>query len=240
MLTLLISIACAAVVSAVSMRFITPEPWIVSLIGLVVLVVVFILISRSLLKRITAIMTQAQKDVMANRADKAISDLKASMKFAAWQFYIKGQINSQIGTIHYIKRQFSEALPYLEKGFSKNWVAMAMLGISYMKKNKTDKMVSTFEKAIAASRKEAMLYALYAFCLDHIGNRARAVEILNQGVKKTSDERLRENIDLLEAGKRMKMKGFGDMWFQFHLEKQGAIIKQQTKAMTGRRKQVLR
>ncbi len=58
--------------------------------------------------------------------------------------------------------------------------------------------------------------------------------------KLENDERLQENINLLEAGKKMKMKGFGDMWYQFHLEKQGAIIKKQTKAMTGRRKQVLR
>jgi hypothetical protein len=109
-----------------------------------------------------------------------------------------------------------------------------------MKKNKTSKMVETFGKAVAGNRKEPMVYAVYAFCMDRVGERTKAIEVLKKGVAKTSDERLQENINMLEAGKKMKMKGFGDMWYQFHLEKQGAIIKKQTKAMTGRRKQVLR
>ena len=101
-------------------------------------------------------------------------------------------------------------------------------------------MIETFEKAVTGSRKEPMVYAVYAFCLDRIGERTKAIEILKKGVSKTGDERLQENIALLEAGKKMKMKSWGDMWSQFHLEKQGAIIKKQTKAMTGRRKQVVR
>jgi tetratricopeptide (TPR) repeat protein len=241
MLTLLISLACSTVVSAVTMRYITPQTWIIVLASFVVFFAVFILLSRIMMKRITEVMMQAQKDVMANRSEKAIADLKAAMKYAHWQFYVKGQINSQIGTILYLKREFSEAFPYLQKGFSRNWVGMSMLAISFMKKNKPAKMMSTFDKCLAANSKEAMPYALYAFCLDRIGERTKAIAILNKGIKKTgSDERLSENVTLLEAGKRMKMKGFGEMWYQFHLEKQGKIIKQQTKAMTGRRKQVIR
>jgi hypothetical protein len=38
----------------------------------------------------------------------------------------------------------------------------------------------------------------------------------------------------------MKMKGYGDLWLQFHLEKPGTLIKQQTKAVQGRRKIVRR
>ncbi|MCK4503319.1 MAG: hypothetical protein KAU22_09805, partial [Desulfuromonadales bacterium] len=92
-----------------------------------------------------------------------------------------------------------------------------------------------------ANRKEPMVYAVYAFCMDRIGERNKAIEVLKKGVAKAAgDERLQLNLELLEAGKKMKMKGFGDMWYQFHLEKQGAMIKKQTKAMTGRRKQVVR
>lgn len=241
MLTLLISLACSLVATAVTTRYITQVTWIVMLVSFVVFLAVFVLSSRFMMKKITAVMMQAQKDVMANRSDKAISDLKAGMKYSSWQFYVKGQINSQIGTIYYLKRNFTEAFPYLLKGFTRNWVSTSMLGVSYMKKNKTAKMISTFDKCITANRKEVMPYALYAFCLDRIGDRSKAISILNKGIKKAgADERLSENIALLEAGKRMKMKGFGDMWHQFHLEKQGNLIKQQTKAMTGRRKQVLR
>ena len=241
MLTLLISIACSAFVSAITMRFVTSESWIVSIVAVVIFVVLYILLSRSIFKKISVVMNMAQKDVMANRAEKAISDLKAAYKYGAWQFYVKDQINSQIGTILYIKRDFNEALPYLEKGIARNWVGMSMLGVSYMKKNKPEKMISTFDKCLSANKKEVMPYALYAFCLDRIGNRERAIDILKMGLRKAGDdERLSDNVALLETGKKMRMQSFGDMWYQFHLEKQGRIIKQQTKAMTGRRKQVVK
>jgi len=193
------------------------------------------------MKKVEALMMSAQQDMMANRAEKAVASLKAGLKYGAWQVYVKQQIYSQIGSILYMKRDFNEAQQYLEKGFVRNWVGMAMLAITYMKKNKTTKMVETFDKAVSGSGKEPMIYAVYAYCLDKVGERQKGVAILQKGLKKTSnDERLQENIELLQAGKKMKMKGFGDAWYQFHLEKQGALIKKQTKAMTGRRKQVVR
>ena len=67
------------------------------------------------------------------------------------------------------------------------------------------------------------------------------MSVLEKGIKKTGgDERLQANLEALREGKKMKMNGYGDMWYQFHLEKQGAVIKQQTKAVQGRRKIVRR
>lgn len=240
MLNMLISFACSALSSALMMRFVTPNMWITMAVSAVVFAGIFMLLTRITMKKVGALMEVAQRDMMANRSDKAVKELLDGMKYGAWQIYVKQQIQSQIGTIYYLKRDFKEAVPYLEKGFVRNWVSMSMLAVTYMKKNKTSKMVETFGKAVSGNRKEPMVYAVYAFCMDRIGERGKAVEVLKKGIAKTSDERLQENMALLESGKKMKMKGFGDMWYQFHLEKQGAIIKKQTKAMTGRRKQVLR
>lgn len=241
MLNMLIAFACSALSAALMMRFVTGNPWISMSVAAVVFIGVFFLITRIVMKKVGELMQTAQRDVMANRTEKAIKELQGGLKYGAWQLYVKQQIYSQIGTIYYIKREFNEAVPFLEKGFVRNWVSMSMLAIAYMKKNKTSKMIDTFDKAVAGNRKEPMVYALYAFCLDRVGERSKALEALRKGLSKTgNDERLQENLELLEAGKKMKMKGFGDMWYQFHLEKQGAIIKKQTKAMTGRRKQVLR
>ena len=241
MLNMLISITASIFTTALMLRFVTDNRWIIMLVSMLVFLVFFVVITRIVMKKVGHLMQSAQRDVLANRGDRAIKTLKDGLKLGTWQFYVKPQILSQIGSIHYLKREFNEALPYLEKGFVRNWVSMSMLGISYMKKNKHKKMHATFEKTITGNRKEPMVYALYAYCLEQIGERNKAIEILQKGLKKTGgDERLSENIALLEAGKKMKMKGFGDAWYQFHLEKQGAIIKKQTKAMTGRRKQVLR
>ncbi len=240
MLNLLISFACSALSSALMMRFVTPNMWITMAVSAVVFALIFMLLTRITMKKVTALMEVAQRDMLANRTDKAIKELQDGLKYGAWQIYVKQQINSQIGTIYYLKRDFKGATPYLEKGFVRNWVGTAMLAITYMKKNKTGEMVATFDKAVSGNRKEPMVYAVYAFCLDRIGQRGKAVEILKKGAAKTGNVYLEDNKNLLESGKKMKMKGFGDMWYQFHLEKQGAIIKKQTKAMTGRRKQVLR
>ncbi|SHI56258.1 hypothetical protein SAMN02745165_00414 [Malonomonas rubra DSM 5091] len=241
MLNTLVSLAISALCAALTFKFLTTSMPIVVCVAIVGFFLPFILIVRVVMKKVEATMMGAQQDVMANRTEKAIATLKEGMKYGAWQFYIKQQIHSQIGSILYMKRDFNEAVPYLEKGFMRNWVSMGMLAITYMKKNKTSKMIETFDKAVSGSAKEPMIYALYAYCLEKIGERQKAIGVLQKGLKKTAnDERLQENIELLEAGKKMKMKGFGDVWYQFHLEKQGALIKKQTKAMTGRRKQVVR
>lgn len=241
MLNMLISFAASVFSSALLLRFVTDSVWIAMAVSMLIFLAVFVLITRIIMKKVGLLMQSAQKDVLANRGDRAVKSLQGGLKYGAWQFYVKQQIFSQIGSILYLKREFSEALPYLEKGFVRNWVSMSMLGISYMKKNKNSKMRDTFDKTIAGNSKEPMVYALYAYCLERTGEHGKAIEILQKGLKKTGgDERLSENIALLETGKRMKMKGFGDAWYQFHLEKPGAIIKKQTKAMTGRRKQVLR
>ena len=241
MLNMLISLACSVLTTALMMRFVTDNIVIASAASVLVFAGVFILITRIVMKKMGQLMETAQRDVMANRTEKAVATIKSGLKYGPWQLYAKQQIYSQLGTILYMKREFSEALPYLEKGFVRNWMSMAMLGISYMKKNKPAKMKETFDMAIKGARKESMLYALYAFCLDRSNERDKAVAILEKGLKKLpGDERLQENIELLKAGKRMKMKGYGDVWYQFHLEKPGAIIKKQTKMMTGRRKQVIR
>jgi len=240
MLNMLISFACSALSSALMMRFVTPNMWITMAVSAVIFAAIFMLLTRITMKKVTTLMEVAQRDMMANRSEKAVKELQNGLKYGAWQIYVKQQIYSQIGTIYYLKRDFKEAVPFLEKGFVRNWVGMSMLAITYMKKNKTNRMIETFGKAVSGNRKEPMVYAVYAFCLDRVGERSKAIEVLKKGIAKTSNEHLQENMTLLESGKKMKMKGFGDMWYQFHLEKQGAIIKKQTKAMTGRRKQVLR
>jgi tetratricopeptide (TPR) repeat protein len=201
----------------------------------------FYFLSRQIMKRVTAIMETAAKDLQGQRVEKAIRELKDAFRYAKWQIWLEGQLNAQIGTIYYMKRDFSNAFPYLQKAFFKNWVAMGMLAISYMKRNKNDRMRSTFDKAVQASPKESLLWNLYAYCLSEIGDNDGAKATLEKGLKKLpSDESLKSNLSLLQDGKKMKMRQFGDMWFQFHLESVGALQKHQMAAMGGAKRRVVR
>ncbi len=237
MLNLALSLLASVLVHVGLTLFAGVEPWIAGTAAIVTFFLLYFLMTRFIMKKIGVLMETAQRDLQAGRAEKAIKTLLGGFKYAKWQFYIKGQLNAQIGTILYLKRDFNEAFDYLQKGFVRHWVAMGMLGICYMKRNKPDKMRDTFDKAAAASRKEPMIWNLYAYCLDKIGQKDKAVEVMEKGIKKVGgNDTLQENLELLKAGKKMKMQEFGDLWYQFHLESQGTLIKQQTKAMQGRRK----
>ncbi|BCS55863.1 tetratricopeptide repeat protein [Geobacter sp. SVR] len=205
------------------------------LIALAVFAGIFLLFSRIIMKKVMAAMETAGKDLQGQRFEKAIRDLKDALQYGKWQIYVEGQLHSQIGMIYYMKRDFSNAFPHLEKSFFKNWVAMAMLAICYMKRQKKDKMIATFDKAVQWSPKESLLWNLYAYCLLENGEQTKAKETLEKGLKKLpGDEHIKENLENLGQGKKMKMRAYGDMWFQFHLESVSALQKHQMASMGGR------
>jgi predicted Zn-dependent protease len=234
MYNLLISIGAALVVFLV-LKFAVGLPLIIALApALLVFLATYFLIARYVMKKVMAIMEAANRDLQGQRIDKAVRELQTGFKYGKWQFYVTGQINSQIGVIYYVKRDFSNAFPFLEKSFARNWVAMGMLAITYMKRNKKERMLETFEKAVRWNAKESLIWSLYAFCVNEGGDSSKAKQILSRGLKKIpGDERLANNLEALNEGKKMKMRNYGDMWLQFHLEKQSVIMKQQAAAMGG-------
>ncbi|MDD2365915.1 MAG: hypothetical protein PHN84_07090 [Desulfuromonadaceae bacterium] len=237
MYNILISAASAVAVLLI-MMFVLYLPWWASLLGgMVVFSLVFILLSKATMKKVMASIEIAGKDLQAQppRFEKAIRELKDALQYGKWQVYVEGQVNSQIGMIYYMKRDFSNAFPYLEKSFFKNWAAMGMLAISYMKRQKKDLMTKTFEKAVQWNSKESMLWALYAYCENESGNAAKARDILTKGLKKNQgDEKLKDLLEALQNNKKMNMRAYGDLWFQFHLESLGALQKHQMASMGGR------
>ena len=241
MYNLLISFSLSVLVTVIFGAVVGLSYWMASLIGMVVFTVVYLLLTRHIMKKLGELMEIAQRDLQGGRVEKAVKTLESGYKYGNWQFFIRSQIDAQIGTILYLKRDFAAAFDYLQKGFVRHWMAMGMLGICYMKRNKTGKMIETFDKATAANKGEPLIWNLYAFCLERVGEKEKAVEVMEKGLKKTKgDERLQGNLEALKEGRKMKMKVYGDVWYQFHLEKPGALIKQQTKAIQGRRKIVRR
>jgi tetratricopeptide (TPR) repeat protein len=234
MYNLLISLGAAAVVFAALLLFADLPGWVPPLAAAPVFAVSYLLIARFVLKKVNAIMEAAGRDLQGQRIEKAVRTLQEALRFGPWQFSVTGQIHSQVGMIYYMKRDFSNAFPHLEKSFVKNWTAMGMLAISYMKRNKKDKMAATFEKAVQWSPKESLLWNLYAYCLNETGDAEKARQVLEKGLKKLpGDERIKTNLECLREGKKMKMRSFGDMWLQFHLERQSVVMKQQAAAMGG-------
>ncbi|MDD5284525.1 MAG: hypothetical protein PHD54_01590 [Desulfuromonadaceae bacterium] len=211
--------------------------WLALILALMIFMMIFVLFSRIIMKKVMASIETAGKDLQAQppRFEKAVRELKDALQYGKWQLFVGGQLNSQIGMIYYMKRDFSNAFPYLEKSFFRNWVALGMLAVSYMKRQKKEKMISTFDKAVQWNGKESLLWSLYAYCLNECGDNVRAKEIIAKGLKKIpGDEKLKDNLECLEKGKKMNMRAYGDLWFQFHLESLGALQKHQMASLGGR------
>ncbi len=237
MYNILISVSAAIAVLLILVFVLKLAWWGSLIVAFIVFALVFILFTRIIMKKVMVSIETAGKDLQAQppRFEKAVRELKDALQYKKWQLYVDGQLNSQIGMIYYMKRDFSNAFPYLEKSFFKNWAATAMLAVSYMKRQKKDKMISTFDRAVQWNGKESLLWSLYAYCMNESGESVRAKEILTKGLKKLpGDEKLKDNLDCLEKGKKMNMRAYGDLWFQFHLESLGALQKHQMASMGGR------
>ncbi len=199
------------------------RPWAI-VVGLALLFGLNFFLSKRIMKKVEALMAQVTKELQNQKFEKAIRTLKNGYYLGDWQFFVKPQIESQIGSIYYLMRDEENAFTHLQKGFNKHWVAMGMLAIIYMKKKDKTKMVETFEKAVKSTPKEGLLWSLYAYCMLKEGDREKALEILSRGLKKLpDDDKLKANQTAVANKERMKMKNYGEMWMQFFLEKSPAM-----------------
>lgn len=219
MITLLLSVLVSALVFAIVYSFFGVIASILP--ALAALVITFFLISRNLAKKIEESMKGLQDLLMKGQIDKTISDLKTvKAKYGRWQFFLSSTIDGQIGSIYYMKGQFQKAKPYLERSFVRHWVAKAMLALVYYRERKMDKMNETFENTTRYVKKAGLLWSLWAYCVWRNGDIERAIQILAKGKEhlKDADPYLLQNLLSLQNDKRMKMKAYGEQWYQFQLE----------------------
>ena len=176
-------------------------------------------LSKRIMNKVTDIMESSSKVLQGGKFDIAIKMMEEALQYSKWMLMIESQVKAQIGTVQYLKKDFNSALPNLEKSSPKNWVAMGMLGVIFMRKKDYDKMNKFFEKGVKSNAKEALMWNLYAYCLSKSGKREKAIDVLNRAVKKVKDdERTASNLRALQNNAKMKMKSFGELWYQFHLE----------------------
>lgn len=177
-------------------------------------------LAKRIISKVEGLMAQVGRELQAQKFEKAIKTLKSGYPLGNWQFFVKSQMDAQIGVIYYLMKEDDNAFEYLKKGFAKHWMAMAMLAIIYMKRKDMKMMTETFEKAVKSSPKEGMLYSVYAYCVLKEGDRDKALEVLSRGITKIpDDEKLKANQTAVANKQRMKMRNYGELWMQFYLEK---------------------
>lgn len=162
---------------------------------------------------------QQRDAIVKKRIEKSIKILEEGYKWKGWHPGIVGQIDGQIGTLLYIDGQNLPATDYLSRASTRNWVARAMYAAIAYKRDRVEEMKKIFEGTLRWSKKEALLWNTYAWCVWQKGDVDEAIDILNRAQKHVkTDERTQYNLDALRNGRAMKMDFWGEEWAQFRLD----------------------
>ena len=175
------------------------------------------------------------KVAMDAHFDRAIEVLKRGFIFEKWQLGVSTMLNARIGMLLYMrwmllkKGGLTEAIPYLERSRVKGkkgrllaalWPAWAMLAVAYYRgKKDLEKATGVLEDTVSIARKEGLLWSLYAWILWKEKRQDAAIEVLARALKAAPDDkRVAENLRALQNNKKMKMRDYGEQWYQFGLE----------------------
>jgi tetratricopeptide (TPR) repeat protein len=212
--------------------------WAAILPALIVGVVVYFVMMRRLNGQVQGAMAEVGKLFQDRKIDEATVVLqRIQQRYGKWTFFLGSQLDGQIGAIHYMKKEFAKARPYLERSFFRSWDAKMMLGVLASgihdnKKKETPHLAAAdavFEAAVKHTPKQGLLWSTWAWLHHHSGNVDKARDILTRGKTALGDTDavLTQNLLALQNDKKLKMKGYGDAWYALHLETHPMLMQQQ-------------
>ena len=189
--------------------------------GVLAVAIAYFVLARRTWKRLEALFEAMQKEVQAQKFDKAILTLQSGFALAPWQCLVASQLHSNIGILMYLRQDMDGALPHLEKSFSRNWIARGMLGVARYRKRDLSGARKVLDDAVKTNKKEGVLWSAYAWILEKEGRHDEAIALLSRAVAaNSSDDKLKASLQALQNGKKLKLgKLYGEQWFQFMLER---------------------
>ena len=195
--------------------------------GVLVFLGAYILLARRVAEKLKALVNGAQKELQTissprdrdAKVAKAVKTLEQGLQYDRWQIMVASQVHGQIGILHYMMKDYAAAEPHLAQASSRDPMAQAMRGALHYQRKEWGPMTECFEKAVKAGKKEGLVWAVYAWCLQQTKERDKAIGVLGRAVAANpNDEKLKSALTALQNDKRMKMKAWEPMWWQFNLE----------------------
>jgi tetratricopeptide (TPR) repeat protein len=229
MYNLLLSLA-AGVAVALAIALGTSFGWVAAIVpGLVVATALYVYVAFRIRKRLEAINEVVQHELQARRVEKAIQALQGGLALSSWQFLVSTQLHASIGMLRYLTEDVDAALPELELGRPRGWLARqvyrdwlsrTILASARYRKRELPAALALFEEAVTVGAKEGLCWSVYAWVLEKEGRHEEAIRVLGRGAAASpSDERLKESLQALQNGRKLKLwKLYGEQWYQFRLE----------------------
>ena len=226
--SILISIAAGIVVGVVYTLLGFWKTWAMgSILGIVVAIVSFILISRRLAKRFEPQFLNAQKQLQSGANQLALKTLEDLLPLARWQIMLKGQIYAQMGILAYGMEQDDRALEYLSQCSLRSSEGRMALAAILFRRKQFDKAFETMDSVLQANKKQMLPYSVYAWMLSKHGEQEKAIEKVQRALKKEpSNEANKDNLLRLQNGRKLNMKQFGMSWYALKLEKPPSSMRQ--------------
>jgi tetratricopeptide (TPR) repeat protein len=226
MYNLLIAFA-AGVVVTVAVRL-AGLSWLAGIVpGVLVFIGAYVLLAKRIADKLKALVANAQKELQSissprdkdAKVAKAVKTLEQGLQYERWQIMVAPQVHGQIGILHYMMKDYAAAEPHLVQASGRDAMSQAMLGALRYQRKQYGPMAEAFEKAVKAGKKEGLVWAVYAWCLQQSKERDKAMAVLARAVAANpSDEKLKAAQTALQNDKRLKMKPWEPMWWQFNLE----------------------
>ncbi len=229
MYNLLLSLAVGVVV-ALAIAFGLGYGWVAAVFpGLVATTALYVFVAFRVRKRLDAVNEVVQKELMARRVEKAIQALQGGFSLAPWQFLVGAQLHANIGMLRYLVDDLDAALPDLEAGLPRGWLARlayrdwmgrAILAAARYRKRDLAGALSLLEDAVKVGEKEGLAWSVYAWILEKEGRHEEAIRVLGRGAAALpKDEKVKESLQALQNGKKLKLwKLYDQQWYQFRLE----------------------
>ncbi|HEX8438200.1 tetratricopeptide repeat protein [Archangium sp.] len=196
--------------------------------GTIAFAATYFVLARRIGTLLQGLMTSVQKELQGQptsqkeataRVERAIKMLEGGLVYEKWQFLVGPEIHSQIGMLKYMSKDLDGADRHFSKASPRNYMAKAMQGALYYQRKDFPKMKSAFELAVSSGKKEPLVWAVYAWCLMQNKEKDEALRVLGRGVEANpSDEKLKNSLSALQNDKKLKMKPYEPMWWQFGLE----------------------
>jgi tetratricopeptide (TPR) repeat protein len=191
--------------------------------GVLVSMAAYFVLARQTFRKVERIFAEATQALQAvpPRFELAIATMQKAYLYAPRQLGVRSQVDTQIGVIYFLQKEFRKAEPYLKRslGFG-HWLGAAMLAVVYYKRKDHDQMRKTFDVVLKRGKKHGLAWNLCAYLYCQVGDRAAAQRVLVEGLKKTKgDAKIQETLLALQNGKKLKMRSYKEQWYQFHLER---------------------
>lgn len=153
------------------------------------------------------------------RFDAALKKLEEGYALAKWIVTGASQLDGQRGYLYYLKKDFDKAEPLLKNAFYKNHMARLLYAACLFRKKSYDEMEAALEANASSNKDQPLVWGVYAWLMSEAGRPEKALAALSKGTEaNASDEALKTNLLALQNKKKLNMKIFGDVWYQFWFE----------------------